>query len=89
MALGARSGQVLRLVALNALKPVAAGLVLGSAGAFFAGRLLGTLLFRVQPGDPLVLAAIAATLAASAIFASLLPARRASHVDPIAVLKNE
>ena len=89
MALGARGGQVLALVVRGALRPVLAGLALGVIGAFFAARLLGTLLFHVQPGDPLVLAGIAGMLGASAIAASLVPARRASRLDPIKVLRTD
>jgi putative ABC transport system permease protein len=89
MALGARSAEVLRLVVWGALRPVVVGLAIGAIGAFFAARLLGNLLFHVQPGDPLVLASIAGMLGGSAIAASLVPARRASHVDPIRVLRTD
>jgi putative ABC transport system permease protein len=89
MALGARGAQVLQLVVAGSLGPVVTGLAIGGAGAFFAARLLGTLLFNVQPGDPVVLAGIAAMLGASALAASLVPARRAALVDPIRVLKED
>jgi predicted permease len=89
VALGARRGQVLRLVLLGAMRPVAAGLAIGAAGAVFASRLLGTLLYNVKPGDPAVLAGIAAILAAAAMAASLLPGARATRVDPITVLRAE
>jgi putative ABC transport system permease protein len=87
VALGARRAQVLRLVVTEAMRPVIAGLLIGSIGAVFAARLLGTLLFDVKPGDPAVVAGIAATLAVSAIAASLVPGARATRVDPITVLK--
>jgi putative ABC transport system permease protein len=89
VALGARRGQVLRLVVMGAMRPVLAGLVIGAVGAVFAARLLGTLLYNVKPGDPAVLAGIAAMLAAAAIAASLVPGARATRVDPITVLKVE
>jgi predicted permease len=89
VALGARRGQVLRLVLLGAMRPVAAGLAIGAAGAVFAARLLGTLLYDVKPGDPAVLAGIVAVLAVAAMAASLLPGARATRVDPITVLKVE
>jgi predicted permease len=89
VALGARRSQVLRLVLLGAMRPVAAGLAIGAAGAVFASRLLGTLLYNVKPGDPAVLAGIAAILAAAAMAASLLPGARATRVDPITVLRAE
>jgi putative ABC transport system permease protein len=87
VALGARRAQVLRLVVMEAMRPVIAGLLIGSIAAVFAGRLLGTLLFDVKPGDPAVVAGIAVMLAVAAIAASLVPGARATRVDPITVLK--
>jgi ABC-type lipoprotein release transport system permease subunit len=58
-------------------------------GAVFASRLLGTLLYNVKPGDPAVVAGIAALLAVAAIAASLVPGARATRVNPITVLKAE
>jgi putative ABC transport system permease protein len=89
VALGAGRSQVLRLVLFGAMRPVAAGLLVGAVGAVFAARLLGTLLFNVKPGDPSVLAGIAAILAVAAVSASLVPGARATRVDPITVLKVE
>jgi putative ABC transport system permease protein len=89
VALGARRQQVLRLVVMGAMRPVIAGLAVGAAGAVFAARLLGTLLYEVKPGDPAVVAGIAALLAVAAIAASLVPGTRATRVDPITVLKAE
>jgi putative ABC transport system permease protein len=76
-------------VVLGAMRPVIAGLILGTIGAIFASRLLGTLLFDVKPGDPAVVAGIAALLAVAAIVASLVPGARATRVDPITVLRVE
>jgi putative ABC transport system permease protein len=89
VALGARRAEVLRLVVVGAMRPVMAGLVIGVGGAVFASRLLGSLLFEVKPGDPMVVAGIAVLLAGAAIAASLVPGTRATRVDPIAVLKVE
>jgi ABC-type antimicrobial peptide transport system permease subunit len=89
MALGARAGQVVKMVIGRSLLPIAAGLALGSAGALFASRMLASLLFEVTPHDPLVLATIVAILGASAVAASFVPARRAATVDPLVVLKEE
>jgi putative ABC transport system permease protein len=89
VALGARRGQVIRLVVMGAMRPILAGVVAGSIGAVFAARLLGTLLYNVRPGDPAVLATIAAILAIAGIAASLVPGTRATRVDPITVLKTE
>jgi ABC-type antimicrobial peptide transport system permease subunit len=63
--------------------------VVGTVGAIFAARLLGTLLYSVTPGDPAVVAGIALMLAVAAIAASLVPGARATRVDPITVLKVE
>jgi putative ABC transport system permease protein len=89
VALGASRGEVIRLVVFGAMRPVIAGLVAGAAGAVFAARLLGTLLYQVKPGDPAVIAAFGALLAAAAIAASLVPGTRATRVDPITVLRAE
>jgi putative ABC transport system permease protein len=78
---------VLRMVVAGAMRPVALGLAIGAAGAVFASRLLGTLLFAVRPGDPAVIAGIATLLAVAAAAASLVPGARATRVDPITVLK--
>jgi predicted permease len=87
VALGARRAQVLRMIVAGAMRPVALGLAIGAAGAVFASRLLGTLLFAVEPGDPAVIAGIAALLAVAAATASLVPGARATRVDPMTVLK--
>jgi ABC-type antimicrobial peptide transport system permease subunit len=89
VALGARRSQVLRLVVSGAMRPVVAGLAIGWIGAVFAARLLGSLLYSVQPGDPAVVGGTAALLAAAAIAASLVPGARATRVNPITVLKAE
>jgi predicted permease len=89
VALGAQRAQVLRMVVAGALRPVIAGLAAGSIGAVFASRLLGSLLFNVEPGDPSVLVLIAAALGGAAVLASLIPARRATQVDPVQVLRAE
>jgi putative ABC transport system permease protein len=89
VALGARRVEVIRMVVAGALRPVLAGLVAGAIGAVFAARLLGTLLYEVQPGDPIVVAGIGALLAAAGVVASLVPGVRATRVDPVTVLRAE
>lgn len=89
MALGARRADVLRGTLARGLRPVLAGLVLGAGGALAAGRLVEGLLFEVSTTDAAVLALGAAVLAAAATLALLGPARRASRVDPMAVLRDE
>jgi putative ABC transport system permease protein len=89
VALGARAPQLLALVIGSAMRPVVVGLLLGVAGGAAAGRLLSTLLYQVSPHDPGVLGPIAAVLAVAAVAASFIPARRATAVDPLLVLKAE
>jgi putative ABC transport system permease protein len=86
-ALGASRREVIALVLRTGLAPVLAGLATGAAIAVVAGDALGGMLFGVRPGDPLSLAAAAATLAAAAVLANLVPALRATRVDPIAALR--
>ena len=86
IALGAGTGQVLRLVVRQALVPVVVGGIIGFAGALAVGRVLSGLLFQVSATDPVTLAVVVALLAAVGLVASLLPARRASQLDPVAAL---
>ena len=89
MALGASRGSVLGLVMGQGLKLTLAGLVIGLAGALALTRLMRTLLFNVRPTDPATLASVAAFIALVAIAACFLPARRATLVDPMRVLRQE
>ena len=89
MALGASSGDVLKLVLRQGLALAAAGVALGLAGAAAATRLLTTMLFEVKPTDPLSYVAAAALLALVALAASYIPARRAARVDPLVALRQE
>jgi len=89
VALGGRRADILRLVFGQAMRLVAAGIALGVAGAAAVTRLLGSLLFGVSPTDPLTLAAVAAALAVVAAVATVVPARRATRVDPMVALRSE
>ena len=89
MALGARTGNVLRLIVANALWLVALGIVLGAAGAFGLTRLMKSLLFGVVPTDLSTFVAVCMCLVAVAVVACYLPARRATKVDPLVALRNE
>jgi putative ABC transport system permease protein len=89
MALGAGRGEVLRMVLRQGMAPVIAGLVAGSAGALLVGRYLGSLLFQVSPRDPLAFGVSGAVLLAVSIAACLIPARRATRVNPIEALRFE
>ena len=88
LALGGRPGRVLRGVLAEGLILAAAGLTLGSAMALLAGPALKGLLYSIEPTDPLTYAGIAAVLLVVAGAASYLPARRATRIDPVAVLRN-
>jgi putative ABC transport system permease protein len=87
VALGASRATILRLVLGETGALVAVGLGAGLVCALGAGRAIASLLVDVGPGDPVTLAATGALLAAAAIVAALLPAARASAVDPVARLR--
>jgi ABC-type antimicrobial peptide transport system permease subunit len=89
MALGARTGQVLRMVVGQGLTIAAVGVGIGLAGAFAVTRLMAGLLEGVSPSDPLTFALVALLLASVAVLASWLPARRAARVDPMIALRSE
>jgi len=89
MALGAGSGDVLRLVLRQGLTLAAIGLALGLAVALAASRLLTSMLFEVKPNDPLTYAGVALLLGVVALAASYIPARRAAQIDPLAALRQE
>ncbi|SPF40039.1 conserved membrane hypothetical protein [Candidatus Sulfopaludibacter sp. SbA4] len=89
IALGADRRTVIRLVLGEAGLLVAAGLVIGTALAIAAARTAASLLYGLQPGDPFIIGAADALLAVVALMASLLPALRASRLDPMAALREE
>jgi len=89
MALGAERARVLRSVMGQGLQMTCVGLVAGLAGALVLTRLMETLLFGVRPSDPATLAGVAALIIAVAAAACLVPAIRASRVDPMVALRDE
>ena len=89
VALGAQSPDVVRLVLADGLRVTIAGILIGSVIAFAAADYVGPLLFQVSPKDPAVFSSVAVILAIVAVFAALMPARRASRVDPAVVLRTD
>ena len=89
LALGARVGDVLRMVVLEGMKPTMLGVVVGTVGALALGRALSSLVYEVKPTDPLTFAAVILLLAAVALLATIIPAYRAAKVDPMVALRYE
>ncbi len=89
MALGAQTMDVLRLVVTQGMMPVVFGLVVGLAAAVALGKLIAAQLYQVSAHNPLLLGATMAVLAAAALLACLVPARRASLVNPVEALRAE
>jgi putative ABC transport system permease protein len=87
VALGATRGDVLRLVVGQGVGLAIVGGTLGLAGAFATTRVLTSLLYGVEPSDPLTLASIVALLVGAVVVASLIPARRAASVQPADALR--
>jgi putative ABC transport system permease protein len=89
IALGASTGSVLRLVLCQGLALAGLGLALGLGAAVAGTRLLTSMLFHVQPNDPVVYLAVAVLLGMVALVASYVPARRASEIDPLTAIRQE
>jgi predicted permease len=89
IALGARTGNVLRMVIWQGMKLVIVGLVAGALGSFAAKKVVASQLYGVGPSDPVTLAGVAILLAAVAVLACVVPARRAASVDPVTALRYE
>jgi putative ABC transport system permease protein len=87
VAIGASSGDVLRLLLGASLRPVVVGLAVGVAAALGAGRAIGSLIFGVSPTDAASVAGALGLLAAAAFAAVIVPTRRASRTDPATVLR--
>jgi putative ABC transport system permease protein len=89
MALGAEQSQVLRMVLGEVAILIVAGLALGLAGAISGTRFLASFLYRLEPNDPTTLAAACIILAAAAVVAGFLPARRAANLDTMTALRED
>ena len=89
VAIGAGRADVLRMIVANGLALAMAGVAIGIVAAAYAARLMRSLLHDVAPGDPATFAAVGAGLSLVAALASLVPAWRATRVDPVTALKTE
>jgi putative ABC transport system permease protein len=89
MALGARQGQVVRLMLWQGLQPAVVGMVLGLGAALAGARLIRGLLYQVQPHDPTTFVMVCLALLAVVLIACAIPARRATGVAPAEALRGE
>jgi putative ABC transport system permease protein len=89
LALGARLADVLRMVVFEGMKPTLLGVAIGIAGALVLGRVLSSLIYGVRPTDLITFLVVATLLAAVALIASIIPAYRATRVDPMVALRYE
>jgi ABC-type antimicrobial peptide transport system permease subunit len=87
IALGAKAGEVSRMVLWQGMRMIVAGVAIGAGLALGLSQLLSRLIFGVSPRDPLVFVAAPMILAAVALIASYVPARRAAQVDPVIALR--
>jgi ABC-type antimicrobial peptide transport system permease subunit len=89
MALGAERNTILAMILRQGLMPAFIGVAAGLAGAFGLTRLMESLLYGVKSGDPISFFGVAATLLMVALFAVLIPARRAISLDPVSALRSD
>ena len=89
IAIGSSSGDVFKLVVGQGLRVVGVGLVVGGLGSLGLARLIRSFLYGVQPTDPAVMASVAGLLAVTGMMACLLPARRATRIDPVVALTGD
>jgi len=89
LALGARLSDVLRMVVVEGMKPTLVGVGIGIVAALALGRLVASLIFQVKPADPITFVGVAILLTGIALLACVIPAYRASRVDPVIALRNE
>jgi putative ABC transport system permease protein len=89
LALGAGLPDVLRLIVFEGMKPALLGVGIGIVAALALGRVVASLVYQVKPSDPITFIAVAILLGLIALIACLVPAYRASRVDPVVALRNE
>ena len=89
IALGARRGQLLRLILFDGLRPALVGLALGIAGSIAATQLIRSVLYATRPLDAVVFVSVIVALLVAAVAACAIPAWRATRVDPLQALRAE
>jgi len=89
VALGASNNDVIRMVLTDGLKPILLGVALGLAAALALSRVMASLIFGVRATDPLTFAAVALLLLVVGIFATIIPAYRATRIEPARILREE
>jgi len=89
LALGAQVRDVVRLIVVEGMKPALIGIALGAVGAWMLSRILSRLIYGVSATDPYTFAAVALLLATVALMSCMIPAYRATRVEPVSALRNE
>src|SRR5262249_51837215 len=89
LAMGASLPDVLRMIVFEGMRPTLLGLFIGVAGALALARVMSSLIYGVSPRDMLTFLSVSIVLAAIALLASIIPARRAAKVDPMVALRYE
>jgi ABC-type antimicrobial peptide transport system permease subunit len=89
MALGASNQDVVQMILADGLKPILLGVVLGLAAAFALSRVVASLIYGVRATDPLTFAAVALLLLLVGILATVIPAYRATRIEPVRILREE
>ena len=89
MALGAQTRDVFTIVIGQGLRLVSLGIIIGLIGAFAVTRVVSQFLYGVTPSDPITYAMVAGLLLTTSLVACFVPARRATHVDPMIALRHE
>ena len=89
MALGAGTKDLLKFVMSRGLRLTAAGIIIGAAAAVMLTRLMGTLLYKVSPRDPLAFGSAFLVITIASLAACFLPAWRATRIDPVRALRDE